>query len=278
MWLIDNDLFVGHNRASLTVERSFRNLYIDPLVKILERQNAPSEFYNGTANGVFDENPEQTLTLLVDVKTDGASTWPWVLEQLEPLRARNWLSYVENGVLHQRAVTVVGTGNAPFDLLTSNTTYRDAFFDAPLSVMWEPLTPASTSSIGASTTPSGDTNTDTDIDEALLPTPLIPAVNAGQGMTGVTSLSSFTSENSYYASVSFPVAIGPLWRGRITPKQLKIIRGHVRGAHRRGLKVRYWDLPGWPLNLRNHVWDVLVREGVDLLNVDDLRGASKVAW
>jgi hypothetical protein len=30
--------------------------------------------------------------------------------------------------------------------------------------------------------------------------------------------------------------------------------------------------------LRNHVWDVLVREGVDVLNVDDLRGVSKQVW
>jgi hypothetical protein len=59
---------------------------------------------------------------------------------------------------------------------------------------------------------------------------------------------------------------------------MKIIRGQVRGAHRRGLKARYWNLPSWPLGLRNHVWDVLVREGVDVLNVDDLRGVSRIAW
>jgi len=59
---------------------------------------------------------------------------------------------------------------------------------------------------------------------------------------------------------------------------MRIIRGQIRGAHRRGLKVRYWDLPAWPLGLRNHIWDVLIREGVDILNVDDLRSVSKMAW
>jgi hypothetical protein len=59
---------------------------------------------------------------------------------------------------------------------------------------------------------------------------------------------------------------------------MRIIRGQIRGAKRRGLKTRYWDLPSWPLGLRNHVWDVLVREGVDVLNVDDLRGVSKQVW
>jgi hypothetical protein len=34
-------------------------------------------------------------------------------------------------------------------------------------------------------------------------------------------------------------------------------------------------LPALPLGLRNYVWDVLAKEGVDMLNVDDLRGVSK---
>ena len=30
--------------------------------------------------------------------------------------------------------------------------------------------------------------------------------------------------------------------------------------------------------MRNQVWDTLVREGVDLLNVDDLKGATAMDW
>lgn len=100
----------------------------------------------------------------------------------------------------------------------------------------------------------------------------------GQGRSGTGPDYEFTMLNSYYASVSFKSTVGKVSGGRLTEKQIDIIRGQVRGAHRRSLKARYWDTPAWPLGVRNHVWDVLIREGVDLLNVDDLRAASEVVW
>ncbi|KAK6849168.1 rrna biogenesis protein [Apiospora arundinis] len=242
VWLFEGNetLYVGHNRASLTGARTFQSLYINPLVEILDRMNPQTNF---TANsteptrGVFDVDSEQTLTLLVDVKTDGAKTWPEVLKQLEPLRSRGYLTYVENGTVHPGQVTVVGTGNTPFDLLTANATYRDAFFDAPLDKMWE----------------------DPDSKEP------------------VTTPTIYNSTNSHYASVKFGSAVGHVWAG-LNKDQLRTIRGHVKGAHRRGLVVRYWDLPSWPIGLRNSVWHALAAEGVDMLNVDDLRSASRKAW
>ncbi len=42
--------------------------------------------------------------------------------------------------------------------------------------------------------------------------------------------------------------------------------------------MRYWELPFWPIGLRNRLWEVLVEEGVDVLNVDDLKGASARDW
>lgn len=101
----------------------------------------------------------------------------------------------------------------------------------------------------------------------------------GQGMSGAAqSPDAYTSENSVYASVSFAQAIGHVLYGKLSDSQINLIRGHIRGAHRRGLKARYWELPFWPIGLRNYVWDVLVKEGVDLLNVDDLKGATKTDW
>lgn len=266
VWLFDNDLYVGHNTASLTRNRTFQTLYIDPLVKILQDQNPSTDFYNGSEHGVFDADSGKPLTLLVDVKTSGEETWPWVLKQLQPLRERGWLSFTENDIFYPRQITVVGTGNTPFDVLTQNSTYRDAFFDAPLDTMWEPH--------------RGHKNLDEEDDDDDLDEPSSSSApsNVGQGLSGVRPTDSFNETNSYYASVSFNKGVGRLWRGHISQKQLRIIRGQVRGAHRRGLKARYWDLPAWPLSLRNHVWEVLVREGVDVLNVDDLRSASKLKW
>ncbi|TVY68989.1 Altered inheritance of mitochondria protein 6-like protein [Lachnellula suecica] len=265
VWLFDEELYVGHNTASLTRNRTFQSLYINPLVKILQDQNPETEFYNGTNHGVFDTDPDVSLTLLVDVKTSGPETWPWVLNQLQPLRERGWLTYMENGEVHQRAVTVVGTGNTPFDVLTSNTTFRDAFFDAPLDTMWEPR---------HGTVGEGSREDEEENDKP----PPKALHNAGQGLTGTTPTTSFNATNSFYASVSFPHTLGSLWSGRLSKRQIHKMRGQIRGAHSRGLKARYWDLPAWPLGLRNHVWEVLVREGVDVLNVDDLRGVGRVVW
>lgn len=280
VWLFDNDLFVGHNTASLTRNRTFQSLYVNPLVEILERQNPDTEFYNGTDHGVFDTDPEKSLILLIDLKTSGPETWPWVLSQLQPLRERGWLSFVKNNTLHPRPITVVGTGNTPFDVLTQNTTYRDAFFDAPLDQMWEPRKKTAEMADRHSSD-GGESFEDEGLAEEDISTSDVevkPPTNVGQGLSGVLPGDEFNQTNSYYASVSFGKSIGRIWRGRLSPRQIKIIRGQIRGAHRRGLKVRYWNLPSWPLGLRNHVWDVLVKEGVDMLNVDDLRGASRQVW
>lgn len=232
VWLFDDperseSLYVGHERAALQPNRTFQSLYIQPLVDILERQNPATAFYNDINRGVFDMDPNQTLTLLVDVKTSGPETWAKVVEQLEPLRQRDWLTFYANGTTHTRPVTVVGTGNTPFDLLASNATYRDYFYDAPLHKL---------------------------------------------------TTSDYDATNSYYASVSFGSTIGSLWMGGLGAEQIERIRAQVKVAHERGLKARYWDLPSWPISTRNRLWDLLVREGVDMLNVDDVKGASKRKW
>ena len=102
----------------------------------------------------------------------------------------------------------------------------------------------------------------------------------GQGGTGLEDASpeDFNPSTSYYASVSFNSAVGYLRRGHLSSQQMEIIRGQIRGAKRRGLKARYWDTPAWPISVRNHVWHVLMKEGADVLNVDDLRSASRLDW
>lgn len=233
VWLFDEPdrrgtLYVGHERAALQAERTFQSLYIQPIVDILERQNPQSEFYNDNYRGVFDTNPNQTLILLVDVKTSGPTTWAKVVEQLEPLRQRDWLTYYANNTVHTRPVTVVGTGDTPFADLVANETYRDYFYDAPLNKL------------------DGD--------------------------------GTYDATNSFYASVSFGSAIGSPWMGGLGAEQVERIRRQVRQAHDAGLKVRYWDLPSWPVSTRDRIWDLLVKEGVDMLNVDNVKAAAKRQW
>lgn len=225
------DLFVGHDTSSLTRHRTFKSLYIDPLVKILQGQNPDTEFTRKQperqVNGVFDVDPAQTLHLFVDFKTPGAKTFPVVLAHLEPLRTPvNYLTYFNGSAVIPGPVTIHFTGDAPFDLLISNTTYRDYFYDAPLNDL-----------------------------------------RSGK----------YTPENSLIASTSFGQEVGQVsWGNEVSEKQREKIKAQVGEAHRRGIMARYWETPGWPISVRDNVWGVLVREGVDLLNVDDLKVISAV--
>jgi hypothetical protein len=139
----DTDLLVGHDKRSLTPERTLQSLYLEPFLQILEQKNAPADSNSvtqntslaGLAHGIFDSNPETTMVLLLDFKSDSAELRPFVSKQLKPLRAKRWLTYSESttNTRHMGPITVVASGIAPFPLIVANTTYRDVFFDAPLT-------------------------------------------------------------------------------------------------------------------------------------------------
>lgn len=283
VWLFDEELYVGHDTYALTPNRTLNSLYINPLLDILDKQNPVTHFHpvhSDPPHGVFDEEPSQTLVLLIDFKTSGPDLWPYVSAQLSPLRERGYLTYFNGTDVIEGPITVVGTGNTPFDLLVANTTYRDIFFDAPLDQL------ANTSHPFEWHPPQFDGESDEDayidsqddLDPALPPSihrapPRVPPFPVRR-----STANDYNHLNSYYASVSFRKSIGHVWRYRLSTKQLDLIRAQIRGAHDRGLKARYWALPSWPRGLRNHVWHVLVREGVDVLNVDDLNGATRRDW
>jgi hypothetical protein len=207
VWLFDEELYVGHSTNALTANRTFRSMYIDPLVQLLEHQNPTFD----TKNGIFPKDSTQTLVLLVDFKNDGRDIFPFVSSHLSALRERGYLTYYDGSSTIPGPITVVATGNAPFDLITANSTYRDIFFDAPLNRMAQDSTQH--------------------------------AARGGQGTVGTLPTSHFDSTNSYYASVDFRKSIGYVWWGRLSSKQLHLIREQIKGAHQRGLKARYWSAP-----------------------------------
>ena len=297
IWLFDDELYVGHSVASLTRNRTLGSLYINPLLEILSKQNPRSTMLpdNGSQpHGVFDTDPKQSLVLLIDFKTSGSALWPHVQSALRPLREKSYMTRFNGTKMIHGPITVVGTGNTPFDLVSSEETnpHHDVFFDAPLDEMYE-----STNSGTSPTTIGINENSPDDIVQEKAPleegmnmasTTKASSEDArkresgtkGQGSFGYASSNAdaYNTGNSYYASVSFAEAIGELRDGEFSDQQIDLLRGQIKGAHRRGLKARYWELPFWPIGLRNHVWDVLVREGVDLLNVDDLKGATRRNW
>ncbi|KAI9696656.1 MAG: hypothetical protein M1820_008105 [Bogoriella megaspora] len=132
VWLHNGTLYVGHEASALTSSRTFDSLYVQPILDTLKRQNPSSPFVTSpTKNGVYDTASTQTLYLWVDLKTDGATTFPVVIKALEPLRAAGYLTNATDGNVTSGPVTVIGTGNTPLDQV-QGVSPRDYFFDAPL--------------------------------------------------------------------------------------------------------------------------------------------------
>lgn len=70
--------------------------------------------------------------LLVDLKTAGPETWSAVSSQLAALRSKDYLSYWDGAEFQVRAVTVVSSGNTPFDDIITAGQPREILIDAPL--------------------------------------------------------------------------------------------------------------------------------------------------
>ncbi|KAF5390288.1 hypothetical protein D9757_002853 [Collybiopsis confluens] len=226
VWFVNDTLFVGHELAALTPDRTFDSLYVQPLLAILARQNPVNSFTaNQTSpNGVFDTSSGTPLQVLIDMKTDGNSTLPPVLKALEPLRQLKYLTTFENGILTLSAVTAIGTGNTPLDGIKALSP-RDVFFDAPLIALDDPNTV-------------------------------------------------YNVSLSPIASTDYGPAIGWPGIGAISDSQLANMTKFIHDAHSRGIKARFWDTPGWPIQARHAIWEQLLNTGADWLNADDLEAAS----
>jgi len=176
--------------------------------------------------GVFETAPFMPLHLLIDLKTDGPSTFAQVYSALEPLRTAGYLSTWDSSMsaYHQSIITVIGTGNTPLEsvqaLGVDLDTPRDIFLDAPLSALPE------------------------------------------------DNQHVYNSNVSLLASADFKSTVGLGWM--IPTAGRRHIRHLVQSAHAKGIQTRFWNTPKTP---RNYIWQMLLDEGVDWLNVDDLRGA-----
>ncbi|KAG7927650.1 hypothetical protein KL925_002008 [Ogataea polymorpha] len=150
--LNDSTMYVGHNLASLTRDRTLESLYLNPISTLLDAFNPVTRANEeaGSLNGVFDTDSGATLYLFVDMKTDGLATWSYVYNALEPLRKKNYLTTYNstNDTWKQGPLTVIGTGKTPFEKVQS-LAVRDVFFDGVLGGLNDSFT-AGTSPIASS--------------------------------------------------------------------------------------------------------------------------------
>ena len=90
----------------------------------------------------------------------------------------------------------------------------------------------------------------------------------------LTDLSDVSGNVSLTANTAFSEVFGEVRGLSFNSSQAETLQRQVSAAHEKGLMVRYWDTPGWPVGTRNAVWRILWEEGVDLVNVDDLEAGA----
>ncbi|KAF5383290.1 hypothetical protein D9615_005021 [Tricholomella constricta] len=134
VWWKDNKLYVAHTEGEIDTSRTLASLYVQPLLSMLNAQNPGGVKPGVKPKGLFVSSPSTTLQLLIEFKTDGASTFQPVVNALKPLADAGYLSSFSNGVFTESAITVVGTGKTPFNLVKAQSP-RTIFIDAPLHLL-----------------------------------------------------------------------------------------------------------------------------------------------
>lgn len=118
IFLVDGKLLVGHLPRELVRERTLESLYLVPL----------AERVRAHGGRVFPDGP--SVTLLIDIKTNGSATWRVLHNSLS--QYGEMLTRVENGRVVEGAVTVVVSGDRPFEQV-AETSPRYAGLDGRLS-------------------------------------------------------------------------------------------------------------------------------------------------
>lgn len=106
IYLIDGELLVAHDLDKTSIDRTLQKLYLDPL---RERINK----FGGSVHG-----DGQTLTLLIDIKSEAETTYRALAKVLADYR--EMLTYVDGHGIHRGPVTVVISGNRAFDVIRSD--------------------------------------------------------------------------------------------------------------------------------------------------------------
>ena len=118
IFMVGGQLLVAHTFFELDPKRSLRDLYLKPLQQRVKQ--------NG--GRVYPDGP--VFTLLIDIKNNGEDTYRALHKMLAEYP--DVFSRFENGVFTEKAVTVVISGDRPFELIR-NTLPRIAGIDGRLT-------------------------------------------------------------------------------------------------------------------------------------------------
>lgn len=119
IWLVDGQLLVSHDEASLDPTRTLQSLYLDPLLRRVRAR--AGRVYRGW---------NVPLQLLIDIKTAGEPTYRALSELLG--RYREMLTEARDDRTRTRAVTVVVSGDRGARAPMETERVRRAFYDGRL--------------------------------------------------------------------------------------------------------------------------------------------------
>jgi len=118
VFLVNGDLWVAHAQEELEPQRTLRQLYLDPLRKRSQTRGG----------AIYPDN--ERFQLLIDLKSDAESTYRVLSELLAEYA--DIITVVRDGVVEQKAVDVVVSGNRPIATMQAQTV-RFAGVDGRLS-------------------------------------------------------------------------------------------------------------------------------------------------
>jgi len=118
IFLINNQLIVSHTRPIFKKKKTLEHLYLKPLLDSCLKNN-----------GKVYKNCDESIILLIDIKTEASETYEKLKIYLE--KYQSILSKYENGKITFNAVTIILTGNKPY-LSIQKETSRNAFIDLSL--------------------------------------------------------------------------------------------------------------------------------------------------
>ncbi|HRX12940.1 MAG TPA: phosphatidylinositol-specific phospholipase C/glycerophosphodiester phosphodiesterase family protein [Draconibacterium sp.] len=105
VYSVGDSLFVAHDSEDIKPGRTLRQLYLEPLKKRIVQNNG-SVYGNG-----------EEVILFIDIKDDGLKTYQLLHKILEEYK--QYLTAFENGVKKPGKITVVVSGNRPFEFMKS---------------------------------------------------------------------------------------------------------------------------------------------------------------
>jgi hypothetical protein len=235
-----DNLYVGHHSYLLTQQKTLHNLYLAPIMDLLDEINQ----YNKSVvqdfkRGVFFEDPVRSLYLHIDLKNTPDAIFDILEKKLAPFKEKGYLTVYDSQREEWRSgpLTIVVTGKIPFEQIEAQVE-RTMFIDAPLELLLR--------------------------DEMEFSS----RFSSTNSIFSSASLKRLTGSGKALNKHSNELSEG----------QLNAITTAIQRAHALGLKVRIWDTPSWPISDMHNVWRQLVNVGVDLLNVDDLARATTEQW